>query len=147
MIFVKGKGIMKPNYSSHGLSYCMGNELRKEVERQLLVDLMQYNVAIDGLKFDWSDSCIEGKRATYLDGSVENFSGIQLFNHNDEFVAEGWMEFIYEKSDDLFVVYWDFLDIMQKGKVISVKEKSGIPDHIFNRLPKLLKQKYAHERV
>ena len=86
---------MKPNYFSRRLSCCMGKKLRKEVERQLLIGLEQYNVSVDGLKFDWSESCIEGKCASYLDGSLENFSGIRLFNKNDEFFAEGWMNFIY----------------------------------------------------
>jgi hypothetical protein len=32
-----GDDNMKPNYSEYGLSCCMGEKLREEVERQLLI--------------------------------------------------------------------------------------------------------------
>ena len=38
--------------------------------RDILTDLGVYNVDITNLKFDWSDSCIEGKCTDHLDGSI-----------------------------------------------------------------------------
>ncbi|AKG36181.1 hypothetical protein [Paenibacillus durus] len=121
---------IKPNYKDMGLSTCMGQHLRKEVERQLIKDLNNYNSYLDDLRFDWSESCIEGKCLKYLDGLVENFSGIMIFNKEDRLVADGWMDFIYLKEKDRFVVYWDFLDIYIDGKEFNVKTNSGVPEHI-----------------
>lgn len=53
-----GADKLRPNYNSVGLSQCMGKELREEVEQQLLNDLEKYEVPINNLSFDWSDSCI-----------------------------------------------------------------------------------------
>jgi len=55
----------------------MGKELREEVQQQLLSDLEKYEVPIDNLSFD---SCLEGHCVYYLNSSVENFSGIMVFN-------------------------------------------------------------------
>lgn len=134
---------MKPNYSNYGLSCCMGEKLREEVERQLLLDLKEYDTNGENLKFDWSDSCIEGHCTNYLDGTVENFSGIELYNDNNEIVIDGWMEFIHEKSENLFIVYWDFLDFYCEGKEISIKDKPGIPNHILRKLPIHLQKVYS----
>lgn len=133
---------MKPNYSNLGLSTCMGEKLRKEVETQLINDLKTYGIYSENLKFDWSDSCIEGHAAKYLDGKVENFSGIMVFNELDELIVDGWMEFIYEKDRNLFIAFWEFLDIFIDGQEVSKKNKSGIPEHIIDLLPFDLKEKY-----
>lgn len=125
----------------------MGKELRTEVERHLLADLKYYGINDNSLMFDWSESCIEGKCANYLDGSLDRYSGIKLFNNDNKFVAEGWMEFIYEKREGLFIVYWHFLDVMCDGNLVRAKEKPGMPDHIFNVLPRHLQQKYFDERL
>jgi hypothetical protein len=138
---------MKQNYLDMGLSFPMGPELRKEVERQLLIDLSKYNVLNTNIKFDWSDSCIEGHSATYLDGSLQNYSGIQVYDENGDYIGDGWMEFILEKVEDLFIVYWEFLDIIDNGKEIGLKETPGIPDHIYELLPQKFRSKYANERV
>lgn len=138
---------MKPNYVDMGLSFPMGHELRKEVERQLLVDLLRYSVSHIIIKFDWSNSCIEGHAATYLDGHLQNYSGIELYDDNDVYIGDGWMEFILEKEEDLFIVYWEFLDMVDNGKEKSLKEKPGIPNHIFELLPQKHRSKYANEMV
>ncbi|GIP17487.1 hypothetical protein J40TS1_31290 [Paenibacillus montaniterrae] len=80
---------IKPNYHDMGLSSCMGEKLRKEVEGQLIRDLNHY---------------------FYLDGSLDNFSGILLFNKDDQLVADGWMDFVYIKEQNRLIVYWKFLD-------------------------------------
>lgn len=104
----------------------MGPKLRALVEKQLLEDLKYYDVTDSNLKFDWSNSCIEGSYTEYLDGSLENYSGISLYDKNDELVAEGWMEFIH--SEPHFIVYWDHL--IFRNHHPKEKTEFGIPKHI-----------------
>jgi hypothetical protein len=80
---------MKANYSYLGFSDSMGPKLRRLVEDQLLTDLSHYGIYSANLKFDWSDSCIEGYDATYLDGSLENYSGIAISDTEDNLVVGG----------------------------------------------------------
>lgn len=126
---------MKPNYTDFGLSYCMGEKLRYEVEKQLTADLENYGIVNRDIKFDWSESCIEGKSIKHMDGTIEDFSSIKVFDSNDSFIAEGWMNYIYENSGDLFIVYWDLLDINDDIGIKSVKDSFGVPQHVLNRLP------------
>src|SRR5687767_3178057 len=88
-----------------GHSNAMGPELRKSVERQLLEDLKHYKLDLPNLKFDWANSLVEGRSANYLDGMVENYSGILVLNENNQIVADGWMDFILEPG--FFLAYWD----------------------------------------
>jgi len=111
---------------SLGWSYIMGPKLRNLVENQLIEDLKYYNYNDTDLYFDWSKSCIEGRTTTYLDGSVENFSGISLYNNADELIAEGWMEFIHNENH--FKAYWDLL--LFKNHHMIEKAEFGIPNHI-----------------
>lgn len=120
----------------------MGKELRKAVENQLLNDLKVYGVDSNDLKFNWSESCIEGHRAKYLDGALGNYSDIKLFGENYELIVDGWLEYIYEKDQNIFLVYWDFLDVYYNGKAIVKKGKVGIPNHLLNLLIDNLKDKY-----
>jgi hypothetical protein len=136
---------LKPNYNDLGLSQCMGDKLRHEVEKQLTADLENYGIVNRSIKFDWSESCIEGKRVNYLDGAVEDFSSIKVFDGNDSFVAEGWMNFIYEGGRNLFIVYWDLLEINNDTGIKSVKDSFGAPQHVLNRLPTDLISKYIKE--
>lgn len=126
---------MKPNFEDPGLSYCMGQKLRHEVESQLLKDLLIYRKDNEDLSFDWSESCIEGKCAHILDGSVENFSGIKLFDSKKNLVADGWMDFVIDQNKVL-VVYWKYLDIVENGNEKAVKDFGGMPEHIKQRLEK-----------
>ena len=109
-----------------GFSSTMGPKLRALVEKQLLEDLKHYDLTDLNLKFDWSKSCIEGNDTVYLDGSLENYSGISLYNENDELVADGWMEFIHTESH--FIVYWDHL--LFRNHHPKEKVEFGIPNHI-----------------
>lgn len=134
---------MEPDYINLSFAIIMGKELKMEVERQLTGDLQFYGIIQSEYKFDWSNCCIEGHCTKYLDGEVENFSSISVFNANDEIVAEGWMEFIHE--DDLFIAYWEFLDKYQDNKEIKLKSECGIPLHIYSRLPNEIKIKYEDQ--
>ncbi|MFB5284678.1 hypothetical protein [Peribacillus sp. Hz7] len=136
---------MKPNYNYLGFSSIMGPKLRKLVEQQLCDDLKVYGIMGNKFKFDWSESCIEGHDTAYLDGEVENFSGINIFNEKDEHIAEGWMEFIHEPTYNFFIAYWEFLRFFDLGKEINIKDKVGIPLHIFNEIPENVRFKYKTE--
>lgn len=129
---------MDPNKASKnlGFSNCMGPELRQFVERQLIVDLNQYLAPGSVIKstdihFDWSDSCVEGHRSRWLDGEIENFSGVAIRNHRQELVAEGWMEFI--ETEGSIEVFWWFL---RGGNdyAIQAKNSNHVPEHIWDRL-------------
>lgn len=135
----------KPNYTDFGFSALMGPQLRALVETQLIADLASYGRAGSTLKFDWSDSCIEGHNSSYLDGDLENYSGILVFDEHDNLVADGWMEFIHE--GDFFLVYWEYVKIWQKCKMIFDKAEAGIPDHVWAQLPDIIKWNYEKERL
>ncbi|MCR8656712.1 hypothetical protein [Paenibacillus endoradicis] len=107
----------------------MGPKLRAEVEKQLLLDLKHYINLEKELFFDWSESCIEDKRIQYLDGAVENFSGISLYDSEDQQILEGWMNFYFNKETNMFIVYWDCLDDLQSGIEIELKD-FGMPEHV-----------------
>lgn len=130
---------MTPNYSDLGLSIIMGEELRDLVEKQLKEDLKNYGVSNNQLKFDWSESCIEGHRTEYLDGSVENFSGIAVYDNDDKIVADGWMEFIHEPN--FFLAYWDCVTTWNGDKKINEKE-FGLPEHIWIQIPEGIRSRY-----
>ncbi|KRG13690.1 hypothetical protein ACA30_14405 [Virgibacillus soli] len=133
---------MQPNYTNMGCSMMMGPKLRLAVEQQLSDDLKEYGIIWNRFKFDWSDSCVEGHEATYLDGRIENFSGINVFNEKDEHIAEGWMEFIHEPRSAFFIAYWEFLDIFDSDKEIRIKDDVGILLHIYHKIPKNIRSNY-----
>ena len=135
-----------PNYKDLGLSSPMSIKLRKVVENQLLDDLKNYNIKCKKLNFDWSESCIEGHLSEYLGSSLENYSGIKLFDQNDNLIILGWMEYInyYDEINNCkyFIAYWDYLSVYENGSFINIKTKPGLPTHILNILPKNLKLKF-----
>jgi len=134
-----------PDYEDLGFADRMGPKLKSEVENQLLKDLEFYKISKDILKFDWSESCIEGHAANVLDGAVENFSGISVFDHSDNLVADGWMEFINE--GELFIVYWEFVTTWDGNKKLKEKKEVGLPNHIWKKLPDEIKSKYRKLRM
>jgi len=115
-----------------GLAITMGPRLKTEVEKQLLKDLKHYHEFTGDLRFDWSNSCIEGKCMDYLDGSLDRFSGIEIYNAMDQLVCEGWMEFLYVEERDQMIVYWGLLDIYIDGTKVEKKSDVGMPEHIKN---------------
>lgn len=138
--------MVKPDYNNFGLSYPMKERLRKEVERQLSDDIKHYGINNEILKYDWSESCIEGRCSKVFDSYIDNFSDIKVFNSMDEIIAEGWIDFIHEEQYDLLIVYWDQLNLYVNGKQKEVK-RFGIPDYIYQKLPDVLKKKYKNEVV
>lgn len=51
-------------YYDRGMSGSMGPKLRRLVETQLIDDLKNYGLNNPNLKFDWSESCVEGHDAS-----------------------------------------------------------------------------------
>ncbi len=129
------------HYYDRGMSGSMGPKLRLLVETQLINDLKNYGIDNQNLKFDWSESCIEGHDTEYLDGEVENYSHIKIFDENDNIVVTyGWMNFIHE--DDFFISYWYYLEVIINGEVKYEKDIPFIPNHIWEILPEKIKIKY-----
>ena len=136
---------IKPNYTDLDYAARMGPRLRALVEEQLVNDLNNYGVSGAVLKFDWSRSCIEGHCTDFLDGSVENFSGIAVFNSADELVADGWMEFVHD--GEFFLAYWEFVETYDGEKKLAEKKQVGIPKHIWQLLPEQLKPGLMEARM
>ncbi|OUS68765.1 hypothetical protein B1748_32880 [Paenibacillus sp. MY03] len=113
-----------------GFAMTMGPKLKREVERQLLLDLNHYHPFPDELRFDWSDSCTEGKCLNYLDGSLDCFSSIYVYNKEDEVVGDGWMDFLYVVEIDQLIVHWKFLVIYIDEAMVIAKSDVGVPEHI-----------------
>src|SRR5262245_31928385 len=126
--------------ASLGDTKCMGPMLRAEVERQLLEDLLHYQVGVVNPIFDWSEICIEGHATRYLDGEMENWSGITVLDSVGQTIADGWMEFIHGGGDNPLFVFWEFLTIYENGKQREAKRQPGIPRHIWEELPETSKQ-------
>jgi hypothetical protein len=124
---------MKPNYKDLGFSTTMGPRLRTLVETHLINDLRYYGLEKQNLKFDWSESCIEGHDTAYLDGQLENYSGISIFDNDERLIADGWMEFIHRGQ--FFLAYWKFVTIWDKEKKVFEKKERGAPGHILQQIP------------
>lgn len=119
-----------------GFSDCMGPELRGFVEGQLLQDLNRYirteeAIVRSRVRFDWSDSCAEGHRTHWLDGEIENFSGIAIFDDTAHLIAEGWMEFIDTETE--LHVFWWYLHGSGEYEIQN-KTSNGVPEHVWEKL-------------
>ena len=136
---------MRNTNLNFGHSDAMGPQLRELVEKQLLEDLKHYKIDQPNLKFDWSNSIVEGHSANYLDGLVENYSGILVLNENNQIIADGWMEFILE--GDFFLAYWDHITTHEGKKKLAEKQLPGIPKHVWKQIPEALRGKYSDKRV
>lgn len=119
-----------------GHSDCMGPKLRELVEARLRDDLNQYVRSKDLLNrqdihFDWSGSCVEGHRTQWLDGDIENFSGIAVYDGQKNLVAEGWMEFI--ETETGLEIFWWFL---KGGTAYRIEDKvaNDLPIHVWEKL-------------
>ncbi|SFD72788.1 hypothetical protein SAMN05216378_1164 [Paenibacillus catalpae] len=121
---------VKPNYYDMGMSISMGKQLQGFVEEQLINDLMHYHKFTGELRFDWSDSCIEGEDLTYLDGSLDRFSGIMIFNSNNEPVADGWMDFVFLNESNQLIVFWKYLSIFVGDKEIDAINSQELENHV-----------------
>ncbi|WP_239614696.1 hypothetical protein [Cohnella mopanensis] len=121
---------MKPNYHDMGMSISMGKQLRKFVEEQLINDLKFYHKFNGELRFDWSESCVEGEDLKYLDGSLDRYSGIMIFNSTDELIADGWMDFVFLNDRNQLIVYWIYLSYYVNGKEINAINSQELENHV-----------------
>jgi len=127
---------MENNWDKYGFSCAMGPKLRELVETQLsneLNALLDTSIKFD---FDWSESCIEGHDGEFLDGSLENYSGIKLTNKQVFIKADGWMEFIQE--GDFCLAYWDQITVWENNKELFSKD-FGISSFAFALVPEELR--------
>lgn len=136
-----------PNYGDLGHSDIMGPKLRALVELQLAQDLVNYGIRGMEYRYDWSESCIEGHRLQHLDGEIENFSGIGVFDAQDQLIAGGWMEFVHDKNLSFFLCYWEFVNTYQNGTVIGGKNRGGIPPHIWHQIPEVFHNIWSTYRM
>ncbi|GEM63449.1 hypothetical protein SF1_14310 [Sphingobacterium faecium NBRC 15299] len=127
---------MGNNWNKYGFSCTMGPTLRELVQIQLadeLNSLLGMSIKFD---IDWSDSCIEGHDGEFLDGSLENYSGIKLTNKQAFIKADGCMEFIEE--EDFFLAYWDHITVWQNDKELFSKD-FGISSFAYVLVPEELR--------
>lgn len=129
-----------------GYTEKMGPKLRTEVERQLLEDLRFYHPNFKEAVFDWSGTCPEGHVTRYLDGLLENWSGVALKDFQGNYFTNGWINFIHGEGKNPLFVFWDLLSINMDNKIIPVKNAFGIPGHIWNKLPAKSKELCANSK-
>lgn len=122
----------------------MGPQLRALVESQLLQDLGHYGLFNKDLKFDWSQSCIEGHDGSYLDGRLENFSGLMVFDGSGKLIVDGWMEFVHRGK--FFLAYWEFVSIWKDNIKVFEKSVPGLPKHVLDKIPTELMTESEKER-
>ncbi|HEV8337909.1 MAG TPA: hypothetical protein VGR67_15975 [Candidatus Polarisedimenticolia bacterium] len=113
----------------------MGPDLRSEVERQLLNDLLPYGLTPSGLAIDWSQSCQEGHCTSLADAMLESLSGVRVLNTAGEVQAEGWMDFVHGGEPNPLFVFWLFLTVQSAGRAVRVKGEPTIPPHVWSLLP------------
>ncbi|GAA4178448.1 hypothetical protein GCM10022218_29140 [Sphingobacterium ginsenosidimutans] len=127
---------MEDNCDKYGLSRVMGPKLRELVQSQLANELNNLLGMSFKFDFDWSESCIEGHDGMFLDGSLENYSGIILINKQASIKADGWMDFIQE--GDFFLAYWDQITVWQNDRELFSKD-FGISSFSFALVPEELR--------
>jgi hypothetical protein len=123
----------------------MNKSLFKIVETQLIQDLRYYGLTDEGIFLDWSDPCGEGHTTDYQGGYLENYSDVFAIDKTGQIVADGWIEFIHGGGDNPLFVFWEFLALFKEGKRIKVKERTGIPEHIWKILPERTKELCAKQ--
>lgn len=118
------------------MAFSMGDCLRAEVERQLLLDLAHYGIAPTGLWIDWSDCTQEGHCTNYLDGFLASSSSVMIRNAANERLYDGWMDFIHGGEAHPLFVFWLFLTKpIHADEYIDLKADPHIPAHIWTLLP------------
>ncbi|HEX6483699.1 MAG TPA: hypothetical protein VF043_33045 [Ktedonobacteraceae bacterium] len=109
-------------------------EQRLSFQNTLLQDFQRYSDKLsDDLAIDWSDTCPEGHTTEYLDGYLENWSGVWVVTTQGERIAWGWMDFIHGGGDNPLFVFWYYLHFGANTQ--DVVRAHGIPQHIWESLP------------
>jgi hypothetical protein len=126
--------------STSARHFAMGDRLRAVVEAHLMRDLKKYNIHNTDLHFDWSQSYGGGRSFTYLDGKVENFNRIIVFDRDNNLVADGCMDFIANRF--FFLAYWDLVTTWRNGDILKEKKEQGMPMSVWRQLPEALMTKH-----
>lgn len=131
-------GYMMSKRSTDNLPYpanLMGGILISEVEKQLVNDLLEYNIDASGLKFDWSDIIQEGHCTSFMGGELESMSSVYLVDSLGKIIIDGWVDFIHGSETMPLNVFWLFLSVNEKnGQRRELKESANIPVHVWNKL-------------
>ena len=122
-----------------------GSELHDFVEDQLVRDLAHYRITGESLRIDWSQSYGCGREARFLDGTLQNFSRIIVFDQTGELVADGCMDFISNKY--FCLCYWELVTTWKNGKILREKKETGIPMHVWTKIPAAMIGKFAGRRA
>ena len=121
-------------------TFAMGPKLCAVIESQLTRDLRNYRIDATDLKFDWSQCFGAGHSYSYMDGTVENFNRIIVFDANDNLVADGCMDFIANRF--FFIAYWDLVTSWHDGEIVREKKEQGMPMSVWRQLPEALMTKH-----
>jgi|GEM_PF-6461377 len=141
---ILSKIINLPN-SHSALHTSMGVKLKELVESQLVKDLAHYKILKQSLSFDWSQSYGTGRNSTFLDGTIQNFARIILFDQSGNLVADGCMDFICNRI--FCVAYWDLVTTWREGNILCEKKEQGVPFHIWKQLPAAMMSKYLPQKT
>ena len=123
----------------------MGPQLLALVEQQLLDDLRHYGIATDGARFDWSDVTQEGHVTHHLDGMLEDMSDVVVVGPDGEPRARGWLDFVHGAPGAPLFVFWLYLDRRDGDQWTDLKDRPGLPAHVWSRLPERSKELCATE--
>lgn len=118
----------------------MGPVLRDVVETQLARDLRNYRIYNEHVKFDWSQSYGGGRSFAYLDGKVENFNRVIVFDQDNNLLADGCIDFIANRF--FFLAYWDLVTTWKNGDIVKEKKDHGMPISVWRQLPEALMAKH-----
>ncbi|TME89621.1 MAG: hypothetical protein E6I44_03150 [Chloroflexi bacterium] len=118
----------------------MGPQLLAHVEQELLEDLHSYGMTTDTLVFDWSNPCEEGHVTRYLDGQLEDMSGVSVVDLSGRVQARGWIDFVHGAAEAPLFVFWLYLDVRHGDGWRRAKDDPGLPAHVWTRLPDRSKQ-------
>lgn len=66
----------------------------------------------------------------YLDGSLDRFSEISIYDDKNEIVADGWMDFEFNEVTNRLIVYWRFIDIYLSQNNIRTIENDEMPKRL-----------------
>jgi hypothetical protein len=124
----------------------MGDRLRCEVERQLLLDLEHYRRCSlnEQLTIDWSNPCQEGHCTDIQGGRLESMSDVTVRRADGTVIADGWIDFVHGGGDLPLFVFWLFLDLVDAhGRLLHVKKDAALPLHVWHKLSPVSKNACA----
>lgn len=117
---------------------------RRGPSNRLLADLTHYGIDRPNLRIDWSEACQEGHCTSYLDGNLEQLSGVVVLSGAGELLATGGLDFIHGGLENPLFVSWLFLASVDGSPY---KADPGIPEHVWQTIPEASKKLSAADRL